>query len=64
VLHTHFVTSDAATENLINLKRTNALIPYKTLRTILKISNPMAMVKGVLDLFMAQPFGGRSLFQR
>ncbi|GAB5586641.1 hypothetical protein Unana1_01541 [Umbelopsis nana] len=64
VLHTHFVTSDAATENLINLKRTHGLIPYKTLRTILKISNPMAMVKGVLDLFMAQPFGGRSLFQR
>ncbi|KAJ2955766.1 hypothetical protein NQZ79_g8289 [Umbelopsis isabellina] len=64
VLHTHFVTSDAATENLMNLKRTHALIPYRTLRTILKISNPMAMVKGVLDLFMAQPFGGRSLFQR
>ncbi|KAM3583907.1 hypothetical protein VKS41_003872 [Umbelopsis sp. WA50703] len=64
VLHTHFVTSDAATENLMNLKRTHALIPYRTLRTVLKISNPMAMVKGVLDLFMAQPFGGRSLFQR
>ncbi|CAO3669142.1 unnamed protein product [Umbelopsis ramanniana] len=64
VLHTHFVTSDAAAENLMNLKRTHGLIPYKTLRTVLKISNPMAMVKGVLDLFMAQPFGGRSLFQR
>ncbi|KAI9267117.1 hypothetical protein EDC94DRAFT_657495 [Helicostylum pulchrum] len=63
-LHKQFVTSDIASENLNNLCRTHALIPYKTMAVILKFSNPMSMVKGILDLFLAQPFGGRSLFQR
>ncbi|CAO3673897.1 hypothetical protein G6F70_006884 [Rhizopus microsporus] len=64
VLHTQFVTSDRSVENVANLKRTHSLIPYRTIAQILKLSNPFAMVKGVLDLFLAQPFGGKSLFQR
>lgn len=63
-LHKAFVTSDTASENLNNLSRTHGLIPYKTMSVILKFSNPISMVKGILDLFLAQPFGGRSLFQR
>ncbi|KAG2236713.1 hypothetical protein BDF21DRAFT_374185 [Thamnidium elegans] len=63
-LHKQFVTSDIASENLNNLCRTHGLIPYRTMAVILKFSNPMSMVKGILDLFLAQPFGGRSLFQR
>ena len=39
-------------------------MPYLVLRGILKISNPMSMVRGVIDLFLAQPFGQRSLAQR
>jgi hypothetical protein len=39
-------------------------MPYFMLKAALKISNPMGMIRGVLDLFMAQPFGGRSLLQR
>lgn len=34
------------------------------LKGVLRISNPVAMVRGILDLFLAQPFGGRSLMQR
>lgn len=64
VLHTQFVTSDRSVENVSNLKRTHSLMPYRTIAQILKLSNPFSMVKGVLDLFLAQPFGGRSLFQR
>ncbi|KAI8876645.1 hypothetical protein K501DRAFT_231687 [Backusella circina FSU 941] len=64
VLHTQFVTSDKSVENIANLKRTHTLMPYRAIAQILKLSNPFAMVKGVLDLFLAQPFGGRSLFQR
>ncbi|EJD01163.1 uncharacterized protein FOMMEDRAFT_89341 [Fomitiporia mediterranea MF3/22] len=60
----HFVASDDASENFASLKRLHGLMPYLVLRGILKISNPMAMVRGVLDLFLAQPFGGRSLLQR
>ncbi|KAI8066035.1 hypothetical protein BDF21DRAFT_426933 [Thamnidium elegans] len=64
VLHTQFVTSDRSVENTANLKRTHSLMPYRTIAQILKLSNPFSMVKGVLDLFLAQPFGGKSLFQR
>ncbi|KAI7884733.1 uncharacterized protein EV154DRAFT_522072 [Mucor mucedo] len=64
VLHTQFVTSDRSVENVANLKRTHSLMPYRTIAQILKLSNPFSMVKGVLDLFLAQPFGGKSLFQR
>lgn len=64
VLHTQFVTSDRSVENVANLKRTHSLMPYRAVAQVLKLSNPFAMVKGVLDLFLAQPFGGKSLFQR
>lgn len=63
-LHTHFVTDDAAAENIATLRRTHSFMPYRTVATILKFSNPIAMVKMMLDLFMAQPLGGKSLFQR
>ncbi|KAI9270661.1 hypothetical protein BDA99DRAFT_502388 [Phascolomyces articulosus] len=63
-LHTHFVTDDMAAENTATLRRTHGFMPYRTMATILKLSNPIAIVKMVLDLFLAQPLGGRSLFQR
>ncbi|RDB22498.1 hypothetical protein Hypma_010155 [Hypsizygus marmoreus] len=59
-----FVASDNSSETFANLKRIHGLMPYFMLKTALKISNPIAMIRGVLDLFLAQPFGGRSLLQR
>lgn len=59
-----FVASDTASDTLTNLKRLHGLMPYFVLKGILKISNPMAMIRGVLDLFLARPFGGQSLVQR
>ncbi|GJJ07469.1 hypothetical protein Clacol_001671 [Clathrus columnatus] len=60
----HFVASDSASESLAGLKRIHGLMPYFALKGFLKISNPVAMIRGVLDLFLAQPFGNRSLLQR
>ncbi|WWD05460.1 hypothetical protein V865_003537 [Kwoniella europaea PYCC6329] len=59
-----FVASDTASDTLAQLKRLHGLMPYFVLKGILKISNPMAMIRGVLDLFLARPFGGQSLIQR
>ncbi|KAG0346600.1 hypothetical protein BG005_000634, partial [Podila minutissima] len=59
-----FTSSDDATLNFTQLKRTHMLMPYRTMWGILKVSNPMAMMKGIMDLFLAQPFGSRSLMQR
>lgn len=63
-LHNHFIVDDAGAENVASLKRLHNLIPYRVLAAILRYSNPMAMVKGIMDMFLAQPFGGRSLLQR
>lgn len=75
-----YVASDDGSENLATLKRLHGLMPYFMLKTALKVSNPMAMIRGkisdilgqsrsytipgVLDLFLATPFGGKSLLQR
>ncbi|KAJ7179115.1 hypothetical protein C8R46DRAFT_625317 [Mycena filopes] len=59
-----FVASDNASETFASLKRIHGLMPYFMLKTALRISNPIAMIRSVLDLFLAQPFGGRSLLQR
>ncbi|KAG0165832.1 hypothetical protein DFQ28_008257 [Apophysomyces sp. BC1034] len=52
VLHTQFVTSDRAAENINHLKRTHSLMPYRATAQLLKLSNPFAMVKGILDLLV------------
>ncbi|KAG9317278.1 hypothetical protein JVU11DRAFT_1473 [Chiua virens] len=59
-----FVASDNSSETFASLKRIHGLMPYFLLKATLKISNPVAMVRSVLDIFLAQPFGGRSLLQR
>lgn len=59
-----FVASDNSSETFASLKRIHGLIPYFLLKAALKISNPVAMIRNVLDIFLAQPFGGRSLLQR
>ncbi|KAN0059708.1 hypothetical protein ACQY0O_008280 [Thecaphora frezii] len=59
-----FLGSDTSSEIFGQLKRMHGLMPYFMLRGILRVSNPVAMIRGVLDLFLAQPFGQRSLLQR
>ncbi|KIK68133.1 hypothetical protein GYMLUDRAFT_36970 [Collybiopsis luxurians FD-317 M1] len=58
------VASDNASQTFANLKRLHGLMPYFMMKAALKISNPIAMIRSMLDLFLAQPFGGRSLAQR
>lgn len=59
-----FVGGDASSDLFNQLKRIHGLMPYFMLRGILRVSNPVSMIRGVLDLFLAQPFGQRSLAQR
>ncbi|KAH9045219.1 hypothetical protein EDB85DRAFT_2284165 [Lactarius pseudohatsudake] len=60
----HFIASDDASESFAGLKRIHGFMPYFMLKAALKISNPVTMIRSILDLFLAQPFGGRSLLQR
>ncbi|PLW25265.1 hypothetical protein PCANC_26178 [Puccinia coronata f. sp. avenae] len=59
-----FLGSDNSSASFAQLKRMHALLPYWAMRGVLKISNPVAMIRGVLDLFLARPFGATSLVQR
>lgn len=40
------------------------MIPYIALKQVIRFANPAMVMSGVLDLFLAQPFGARSLAQR
>ena len=56
--------SDEAPRTFAQLKHMHGMMPYFVVRQILRISNPAAMIRAMLDLFLAQPFGQRSLLQR
>ncbi|KAF3158610.1 hypothetical protein TWF225_008917 [Orbilia oligospora] len=59
-----FLAEDNSPELFAQMKRIHSLIPYAVLKNIIRIANPAAVMSGVLDLFLAQPFKSRSLMQR
>lgn len=59
-----FLAEDNSPELFAQLKRIHGLVPYGMLKNVIRIANPAAVMSGVLDLFLAQPFGARSLLQR
>jgi hypothetical protein len=59
-----FVGSDNSSDIFYQLKRIHGLMPYFMIRGVLRISNPVAMIRNLLDLFLARPFGQTSLIQR
>ncbi|KAI0244429.1 hypothetical protein L0F63_002595 [Massospora cicadina] len=63
-LYTFFCTTDDSARFFQSLCSTHKLIPYRTLATTLRFANPTGMVKAVMDLLLAQPFGVTSLLQR
>ena len=59
-----FLAEDNSPELFAQFKRIHSLVPYTVLKNVIRIANPAAVMAGVLDLFLAQPFGTRSLLQR
>ncbi|KAI9764490.1 MAG: hypothetical protein M1840_008417 [Geoglossum simile] len=59
-----FLAEDNSPELFAQAKRIHSLIPYTILKNVIRIANPAAVMSGVLDLFLAQPFGAKSLMQR
>lgn len=64
VIYHLFLAEDNAPELFAQLRRIHSLVPYTALKNVIRFANPAAVMKGVLDLFLAQPFGARSLTQR
>lgn len=64
VIYHLFLAEDNSPELFAQAKRIHSLIPYSVLKNVIRIANPAAVMSGVLDIFLAQPFGTRSLMQR
>ncbi|EPS27044.1 hypothetical protein POX_g08657 [Penicillium oxalicum] len=59
-----FLAEDNSPEMFAQFKRIHGLVPYTLMKNVIRIANPAAVMSSVLDIFLAQPFGSRSLLQR
>lgn len=64
VIYHLFLAEDNSPELFAQAKRIHSLVPYTALKNVIRFANPAAVMKGVLDLFLAQPLGAKSLMQR
>ncbi|KAG7139487.1 PX domain-containing protein like [Verticillium longisporum] len=51
-----FLAEDNSPELFAQAKRIHSLIPYTVMKNVIRIANPAAVMSGVLDIFLAQPF--------
>ncbi|KAK1777412.1 succinate flavoprotein subunit [Copromyces sp. CBS 386.78] len=59
-----FLAEDNSPELFAQAKKIHSLMPYTIMKNVIRIANPAAVMSNVLDIFLAQPFGTRSLMQR
>ncbi|KAL9601375.1 MAG: hypothetical protein Q9219_002551 [cf. Caloplaca sp. 3 TL-2023] len=59
-----FLAEDNSPELFAQARRIHSMIPYTALKQVIRFANPAMVMRGVLDLFLAQPLGARSLAQR
>jgi hypothetical protein len=59
-----FLAEDNSPELFAQARRIHSLIPYTIIKNVMRVANPAAVMSGILDIFLAQPFGSRSLMQR
>lgn len=64
VIYHIFLAEDNSPELFAQARRIHSLIPYSVIKNVIRIANPAAVMAGILDVFLAQPFGSRSLMQR
>ncbi|AMD18814.1 HBL088Cp [Eremothecium sinecaudum] len=58
-----FIGNDNGYEAYETIKRLHRLMPYTLMSTLLEFTNPMSVMKGFLNLFLASSFGHHSLVQ-
>jgi hypothetical protein len=59
-----FLAEDNSPELFAQAKKIHSMIPYTIIKNVIRVANPASVMSGVLDVFLAQPFGARSLMQR
>ena len=63
MIYQMFLGNDNSYELYTQVRRLHKLMPYTVMGQIMKFTNPIAIMRGMIELFMAQPFGGHSLLQ-
>ncbi|KAL3233817.1 Uncharacterized protein RNJ44_03857 [Nakaseomyces bracarensis] len=63
ILYQMFLGNDNSTDFYKQIRKLHKLLPYTVMSQIMRFTNPVSIMKGMVDLFMAQPFGGQSLLQ-
>jgi hypothetical protein len=58
------LAEDNSPELFAQMKKIHSMIPYTIMKNVIRVANPATVMQGVLDIFLAQPFGSRSLMQR
>lgn len=59
-----FLAEDNSPDLFAQAKKIHSMIPYTIMKNAIRIANPAMVMSSVLDIFLAQPFGARSLMQR
>lgn len=59
-----FLAEDNSPELFAQAKKIHSMIPYTVIKNAIRVANPATVMSGILDIFLAQPFGTRSLMQR
>jgi len=55
---------ESASKSKASLKLMYNMFPFFGIKALLKFSNPLRIVRGMVDLFLAKPFGNRNLAQQ
>lgn len=63
MIYQMFLGNDNSYSFYTQVRRLHKLIPYSIMSQIMKFTNPISIMKSMIDLFMAQPFGSYSLLQ-
>ncbi|OJD21822.1 hypothetical protein ACJ73_06838 [Blastomyces percursus] len=58
-----FLAEDNSPELFAQAKSIHSLVPYTVMKNVIRITNPAAVMSSALNLFLAQPFGSRSVLQ-
>lgn len=58
------MAEDNSPDLFAQMKKIHSMIPYTVMKNVIRVANPATVMSGLLDIFLAQPFGARSLMQR
>ncbi|KAG9231173.1 hypothetical protein BJ875DRAFT_470276 [Amylocarpus encephaloides] len=59
-----FLAEDNSPDLFAQAKKIHSMIPYTIIKNTIRVMNPAAVMSAILDIFLAQPFGTKSLMAR